>query len=75
MRRARGHAGRCWPTCCPSVDAEDALRWLAGCAFADERAGGVTLHELVRRPYRAELWERTGELRARARSACTRAAS
>ena len=26
----------------------------------------MTLHELVRRPYRAELWERTGELRARA---------
>ena len=43
-----------------------ALRWLADCAFADARAGGVTLHELVRRPYRAELWERAGELRARA---------
>ena len=50
----------------PELDAEAGLRWLAGCAFADERAGGVTLHELVRRPYRAELWARTGELRARA---------
>ena len=50
----------------PELDAEAALRWLSDCAFADERAGGVTLHELVRRPYRAELWERTGELRARA---------
>ena len=25
----------------------------------------MTLHELVRRPYRAELWERSSELRAR----------
>ena len=50
----------------PDVDADEALRWLAGCAFADTRAGGVTLHELVRRPYRGELWERAAELRARA---------
>ena len=49
----------------PDVDADDALRWLEGCAFSDTRAGGVTLHELVRRPYRAELWERSSELRAR----------
>ena len=31
----------------PDVDADDALRWLADCAFSDARAGGVTLHELV----------------------------
>ena len=29
------------PTCCPDVDAAAALRWLAGCAFADARPGGV----------------------------------
>ena len=39
----------------PGVDAADALRWLEGCAFADARPGGVTLHELVRRPLRAAL--------------------
>jgi hypothetical protein len=53
----------------PETDAGAALRWLAGCAFADTRAGGVTLHELVRRPLRAELRERVPqrerELRAR----------
>ena len=57
----------------PELDAEAALRWLAGCAFADERAGGVTLHELVRRPYRAELWEGTASCAPAPRSACTRA--
>ena len=53
----------------PDVDAQAALRWLAGCAFADARPGGVTLHELVRLPLRAELREREPrrerELRAR----------
>ena len=53
----------------PELDAPAALRWLAGCAFADARPGGVTLHELVRRPLRAELREREPErereLRAR----------
>jgi hypothetical protein len=53
----------------PDVDAAAALRWLAGCAFADARAGGVTLHELVRRALRhrlrAEEPERERDLRAR----------
>jgi hypothetical protein len=53
----------------PGVDTAAALRWLAGCAFADSRRGGVTLHELARRPLRAELRERAPhrerELRAR----------
>jgi hypothetical protein len=49
----------------PGVDAAAALRWLAGCAFADSRPGGVTLHELVRRPLRAALEpERERRLRA-----------
>jgi hypothetical protein len=50
----------------PGVDPAAALRWLAGCAFADSRPGGVTLHELVRRPLRAALEpERERRLRAR----------
>ena len=50
----------------PGVDPAAALRWLAGCAFADSRPGGVTLHELVRRPLRATLEpERERSLRAR----------
>ncbi len=50
----------------PGVDPAAALRWLAGCAFADARPGGVTLHELVRRPLRATLEpERERALRAR----------
>ena len=54
----------------PDVDGPAALRWLSSCAFADARPGGITLHELVRRPLRAELREREPErerdLRARA---------
>jgi hypothetical protein len=53
----------------PGIDGPAALRWLADCAFADARPGGVTLHELVRRPLRAELRarrpERERDLRAR----------
>ena len=53
----------------PEHDAPAALRWLAGCAFADARPGGVTLHELVRRALRHRLRaddpERERELRAR----------
>jgi hypothetical protein len=53
----------------PEVDAAAALRWLAGCAFADARPGGVTLHALVRRALRhrlrAEEPERERELRTR----------
>src|SRR4051812_25988171 len=53
----------------PEVDAPAALRWLAGCAFADVRPGGVTLHELVRRALRHQLRaedpERERELRGR----------
>ena len=64
VRRARGHsraAGR-RPA---RARRRAALRWLAGCAFADARAGGVTLHELVRRPLRAELQRARTDLRAR----------
>jgi hypothetical protein len=50
-------------------DTGAALRWLASCAFSDSRGGGVTLHELLRQPLRAELRERAPErereLRAR----------
>jgi hypothetical protein len=50
----------------PGVDVAAALRWLAGCAFADSRPSGVSLHELVRRPLRAALDpERERALRAR----------
>ena len=59
--------------CCPGVDAAAALRWLAGCAFADARPGGVTLHELVRRPLRAALERRPRSARCAPGSptACT----
>ncbi len=53
----------------PALDAHAAMRWLASCPFADARAGGVTLHELVRHALRAQLRaqdpERERELRAR----------
>ena len=39
----------------PTLDAAAALRWLANSGFADSRAGGVALHETVRRHLRDEL--------------------
>ena len=42
----------------PELDAPAALRWLANSGFADSRAGGVALHETVRRHLRDELRRR-----------------
>jgi hypothetical protein len=39
----------------PELEAAVALRWLANSAFADSRAGGVALHETVRRHLREHL--------------------